>query len=155
MSQSGIPTPQELAKVSKLFEMLDEAGRQRLLESAERRRYAAGEVVCREGEPGDAFYVVLDGKVSITADDLGQERSVASLGKGGFFGEMAVLTQQPRSATVTVASDADILVFARPAVEEILRDYPLVRQVLGKIGVLRTEELFTRLSRDEPDDEQA
>ncbi len=144
-----IPSPKELAKVSKLFEMLDDAGRERLLQTAERRRCATGEVVCREGEAGDAFFVVLDGKVNVSADDLGQARSVASLGKGGFFGEMAVLTNQPRSATVTVSADADILVFARPAVEEILHDYPLVRQVLGKIGVMRTEELFARLSKDD------
>jgi len=61
---------------------------------------------------------------------------------------MAVLVNQPRSATVSVLETADLLVFGRAIVEEILRDYPAVREALGKVGVKRTEELMEKLSSD-------
>ena len=145
---SEIPTPQELANVSKLFSLLDEAGCVRLLETATRRSVAPGEVICREGEKGDEFFIVLGGRVAVTADDFGTSKNIALLGRGAFFGEMAVLANQPRSATITVEEQADLLVFDRAAVEEVLRSYPAVRQALGKVGVKRTEELLEKLSAD-------
>lgn len=140
-------TPAELAKISKLFELLDDKGRDRLLASAERKAFEVGETICKEGETGDEFFLILGGKVAVAADDFGTSKSVASLGRGGFFGEMSVLTRQPRSATVTVEERADVLVFRRASVEALLADYPVVRQVLGKIGLMRTEQLFEKLSQ--------
>jgi CRP-like cAMP-binding protein len=145
MSDSGMPSPEELARVSKLFSLLDDAGRLRLLEAAERRHASAGEVVCREGEKGDQFFVLLAGRVAVVADDFGSERRIAELGPGAFFGEMAMVADQPRSATVVVEQDADLLVFGRAAVQQVLHDYPLVREALGKVGVRRTEELIGKL----------
>lgn len=145
---SGVPTPEELAKVSKLFSLLDEVGCKKLLESAARRTCPVGEVVCREGERGDEFFVVLGGKVAVTADDFGTSKPIALLGRGAFFGEMAVLANQLRSATVTVDEEADLLVFGRAAVEAVLKAYPVVRQALGTVGVRRTEELLEKLSSE-------
>ncbi|MBI5542572.1 MAG: cyclic nucleotide-binding domain-containing protein [Deltaproteobacteria bacterium] len=146
MSIPSLPTSDELAKMSKLFSLLDEAGRNRLLASASRRQLAASEVICREGEKGDEFFVVVSGKVSVSADDFGTAKSIAHLGRGAFFGEMAVVANQPRSATVTVVEACDLLVFGRESVESVLRDYPTVRQALGAVGVRRTEELLEKLS---------
>lgn len=143
---NDLPNPKELANVSRLFALLDEKGCTHLLETASRRTVAVGEVICREGEHGDEFYVVLGGKVAVTADDFGSAKQIALLGRGAFFGEMAVLVNQPRSATVTVEEQADLLVFGRASVEEVLRNYPSVRQAMGKIGVMRTEELLEKLS---------
>jgi CRP-like cAMP-binding protein len=143
-----LPSIAELAAVSRLFALLDEVGGRRLLASAVRRSAAAGEVVCREGERGEEFYVLLGGTVAVTADDFGSPRLIARLGRGSFFGEMAMLTSQPRSATATVEEPADLLVFGRAAVEEALRANPLARQALGKVGVKRTEELLEKLASD-------
>ncbi|HEY3447696.1 MAG TPA: cyclic nucleotide-binding domain-containing protein [Myxococcales bacterium] len=141
-----LPTAEELVKTSKLFMLLDEKGRERMLAGATRREVAAGEVICREGERGDAFYVVVAGKVSIAADDFGTSKIIAQLGRGAFFGEMAVVVDQPRSATVTAIEPCDLLSFGREAVEGVLKDYPAVRQALSAIGVKRTEELLQKLS---------
>jgi CRP-like cAMP-binding protein len=146
MSAPELPTSDELARMSKLFGLLDEAGRNRLLTGAARRAAPVGEVICREGEKGDEFFVVLQGLVDVTADDFGTARPIAQLGRGSFFGEMAVIANQPRSATVTALQPCDLLCFGRASVEAVLKDYPTVRQTLGAIGVKRTEELLEKLS---------
>ena len=146
MTTAPLPTSEELTKMSKLFSLLDEVGRQRLLAGATRRQVAAGEVICREGEKGDEFFVVLEGKVAVAADDFGTSKGIAQLGRGAFFGEMAVVANQPRSATVTVVETCDLLAFGRQVVEGVLKDYPTVRQTLNAIGVKRTEELLEKLS---------
>jgi signal transduction histidine kinase len=69
----------------------------------------AGDVVFRQGDPGNGVYVVEDGVVEISALIQGQQRRVLSqLGPGTFFGEMAVLDEQPRSATVTALVDTTL-----------------------------------------------
>jgi CRP-like cAMP-binding protein len=146
MTSASIPTAAELSTMSKLFSLLDEAGRNRLLATASRRLAKAREVICCEGEKGDEFFVVLSGKVAVSADDFGTAKPIAQLGRGAFFGEMAMVANQPRSATVTALEDSDLLAFGRESVESVLKDYPTVRQTLGAIGVKRTEELLEKLS---------
>ena len=141
-----LPTAAELAQMSKLFSLLDDKGRSRLLAGATRRSAAAGETLCREGEKGEEFFVVVSGKVNVTADDFGNAKQIAVLGRGGFFGEMSVVANQPRSATVVADGPVELLAFTRKVVEEVLKDYPVVRQALGQVGVRRTEELLEKLN---------
>ncbi len=70
---------------------------------------AAGEAVFRQGEPGDRFYVIGEGTVGVAAD--GEERP--SLGRGQYFGEIALLRDVPRTATVTARTDLDLLAVER------------------------------------------
>ena len=70
---------------------------------------AAGEAVFQQAEPGDRFYVIGDGTAGVTAD--GEVRP--SLGRGEFFGEIALLRDMPRTATVTARTDLDLLAVER------------------------------------------
>ena len=90
----------------------------------------SGEIIFLEGEPGDALYLVLDGKVRMHH----QEKMVAELGERECFGEMALLDSAPRSATVTTVNDTNLLKIARDEFHEILTEKPEI--ALGIIKVL-------------------
>ncbi|HKD42570.1 MAG TPA: cyclic nucleotide-binding domain-containing protein [Myxococcaceae bacterium] len=90
----------------------------------------SGEIIFSEGEPGDALYLVLDGRVRVHH----QEKMVAELGERECFGEMALLDSAPRSATVTTVNDTNLLKIARDEFHEILTDKPEI--ALGIIKAL-------------------
>jgi CRP-like cAMP-binding protein len=69
-------------------------------------RYAAGDVIFTAGDPGDRFYVVREGTVTLSTAD---GRKLEDLGPGGIFGELGVLERAPRSATATAATDCDLV----------------------------------------------
>ena len=74
------------------------------------RRFIAGEVLFREGEPGDVMYVLHSGAVKITKRIGDEDKPLAVLTAGEFCGEMAILNDKPRTATAMVVEDADCLV---------------------------------------------
>ena len=135
----------EMAKVSRLFESLDAAGRKALLSLSHRVRAGAGEVICREGEPGAEFFVIAAGEVRVSAAALEGEKEIARLGHGQFFGEMAVLNGDRRTATCTAVGEVDLIAFPLAAVEEILARYPAAREALHRVGVLRTEDTMQKI----------
>ncbi len=138
----------EFARTSKLFGFLDEVGRARMLEIAREERYAEGEVLCREMEAGETFWVILEGEVRVMVEDVVGEKEVAVLGKGNFFGEVSAVLGQARTATVVARSPLHLLAFDRGPVLEILKDYPKVKEILGKVGVIRSEDTVEKLLED-------
>ena len=133
---------------ARFLRMLDAEGRKTLLAQAEAKTYADGELVVAEGEPGDALYIIVSGIASVTADDMGNEKKVAELTDGAFFGEMGVITRQPRSATVRARGELSALRIPRQAVLDILEAYPKVKEVVAKIGLARTEDTMEKMLQD-------
>lgn len=73
--------------------------------------YKKGEKICRQGEIGDSFFVVYEGKVSVSVKQLGLfSKQIAVLGPGECFGEMSLLMRTPRTATVTCEEDTRVFV---------------------------------------------
>lgn len=85
------------------------------------REFKRGEVLFREGEPGKEMYVVQSGKVNITKTVRGNEKILATLGAGEFFGEMSILNNKPRSAGAVVHDDAKLLVLDPRTFEAMIR----------------------------------
>jgi CRP-like cAMP-binding protein len=90
-----------------LFALLSEVERQDLAALATERLYGAGETIVRQGDPGESMFVVCDGRVRVTVGETGAE--VATIGAGGYMGEMSLLTGDPRSATVSAIGDCQLL----------------------------------------------
>jgi ATP-binding cassette subfamily B protein len=139
------PSLDELARFSKLFMALDEPARKRLMALSSKRAFAAGAVICKEGDESADFFVVTRGKVTVSGDDLGEEKSLGSIGPGQFFGEMAALTGQKRQATVTAAEATELVCFPKQAIETVLKESPQARQLLQKVGLLRTEDTVKKM----------
>jgi uncharacterized protein YhbP (UPF0306 family) len=93
--------------------------------SLEAVTFAAGDVVVRQGGPADKFFIVVDGAVEVVRDVDGKEETVASFGPGDFFGEMAIMRDSSRSASVRATEATKLLSLDRSS----FRD--LVAQSLG------------------------
>jgi CRP-like cAMP-binding protein len=137
--------PADLARFSSVFAALDEAGRKRLLARASKRSCQAGEVIFREGDTGTDFFVVVRGRVQVSGDDLGNSVTLATLTPGQFFGEVPVLSGQPRQATVTALEGAELLSFPAAAVNDALQQAPEARAALQRAGLLRLEDAMSKL----------
>jgi small-conductance mechanosensitive channel len=104
----------------------------RLACDARSHTYAPGESIIRAGEDGDSMFVVNSGHVSVQIADNGQPRTVATLGEGDFFGEMALFTGQPRTANVVAAEETEVLEIGHDAMKHIFDTNPDLVQSLGE-----------------------
>jgi len=133
------------SRFSRLFGALDEEGRKRLMALSNKQRFDAGAVICREGEAGTDFFVIIKGTVAVTGDDFGTAKALATLGPGQFFGELAVLAGQPRQATVTAGEATEVVRIPLAAVNEVLKASPAAFEVLQKAGLYRVEDTMKKL----------
>jgi CRP/FNR family cyclic AMP-dependent transcriptional regulator len=97
----------------------------------ERRSYKAGETVFREGEQGSSAFVVQSGEVVISKVVDGKDQELAVVGKGGIFGEMALIDEQPRMATAKVRDGATIMTISKLIYKDKLKQSdPFIRALL-------------------------
>jgi CRP-like cAMP-binding protein len=125
-----------------------------LIENASVERFTAGQVVFNQGEEGDALYIILQGEVSVERhSEEAPPRQLATLRAGSFFGEMALITNDPRSATVSALGDCELLVIKRPDVQRFVEADPealltMLRFFRARIvgTLVQTAPLFKGLS---------
>ena len=85
-------------------------------------RAEAGELVVREGGPADKFFILTEGEVEVVHDAGGRDEVVATLGAGHFFGEVAVMRDQPRTASLRATQPSILLAMDRDQFREIVAD---------------------------------
>ena len=90
------PELEKFRAQSKLFGLLDEQGQVRLMAAAKTEKHQPGGAVVTQGEPGDAFFILTEGRLDVSVEEDGKSRTIATLERGAFFGEMAALLGEPR-----------------------------------------------------------
>ncbi len=123
-----------------LFRALPGEELAQIAEIAEELPMGAGDQVFGEGEPGDALYIVVEGKVKVFKG----ERKLAELGERECFGEMAVLDSEPRSASVVALSEVLLLKIGREEFREILSERPEIAVGIIKVLSRRLREANAR-----------
>ena len=114
-----------------LLSALSEAAFRRVLGTLVLRRLPAEALVIREGEPGHAFYFVAGGRLRVYATDgLGRQTELAELGENAVFGEMALLSAQPRSASVACLTEVDLLEVGRQSLAQLADELGPVAEAL-------------------------
>ncbi len=120
-----MPTDAALLAEVPFFELLSEDERVELAASAEVLRFEPGELVFRFGDPGDSLYVVRHGVVEVfTKDDTGRRIVLESPGAGDFFGEISLLDNGPRTASVMAAKTTEVLRVGRREIALLLVSHP-------------------------------
>ena len=113
--------------------------------------YGPGQAIVRQGEQGQTLYLVARGEVAVRIQLVGgPDREVATLGRGALFGEMSVLTGEPRTATVVALGDAALLALDRDAFERILSAEPELAQTLAQTIARRRVALDAARAEQQP-----
>ncbi|MFN7137782.1 MAG: cyclic nucleotide-binding domain-containing protein [Limisphaerales bacterium] len=123
---------------SKLFNTLSEPDLKIVRGVTKELRFAAGQTIFKEGDPGDGIYIIQEGFVQITAIVEGERRVLSRIGSGDLFGEMAVLDNDPRSATASAETDVIVSFISRLELLQLLEKIPplpacLVREISRRL----------------------
>lgn len=130
-----------------LLASLSAEDRARVVAAASPRRFRRHEVVFHEGDPGDAMHLLCDGHVSVrVTTPLGDVATLRVLGPGDFFGELAVLSPGPRSATVAAVERAETLVLRRADLESLRAQHPGIDRLLLDALVAEVRRLSLQLT---------
>lgn len=102
--------------------------------------YGAGEVVFRQGDMGDAFYIVYTGKVGVQVKKgfFSFSKTVATLAPGDFFGEISLISQEPRTATVTCLEPTQLFVLVAADFQFVLKQNPAAKAEMERIAARRS-----------------
>lgn len=131
-------TPKELTEVEKIVH---------------RRRYKKNETIIHAGDPGLGMYIIVNGSVEIVEEDeKAGKRTLAKLSDGSFFGDMALLDEDPRSASAIALVDSDVMGFFRPDFLDLIYRKPklgikvllALARVIGK-RLRHTNELLAKI----------
>jgi len=143
-----------------LFSMLSEVQLKLLTQVLSRKAYPKNSTIIAAGDPTDAMYIVVSGRLKVVmSDKQGQEVILAILNQGEFFGEMGLIAQAPRSATVTTIEPCELLTITRADFTKCLQgNFDLTMNVIRglvkrlreadkKIGSLALMDVYGRVAR--------
>ena len=139
----------EVMKASRVLSGLPGQDLEEIASLADVEEYLEAELILCEGEPGEDLFLVLSGRVGVSARISGRSRRLAVLGPGEVFGEIAPLKDRRRSATVVALEKVEVARLPGRALSVVLEDFPLARSRLEELGTSRMlESVMTDLDRD-------
>src|SRR5579872_3834564 len=114
----------ELIKKIDFFSGLDDKILNKISDASIARQFTKNETMVRQGEMGLGLYIIARGKVKVDREEAGVRTQVAELGPEQFFGEMSLVDNKPRSATVTGLEDVECLLLTRDSFVKLMNKYP-------------------------------
>ncbi|HQU72314.1 MAG TPA: cyclic nucleotide-binding domain-containing protein [Calditrichia bacterium] len=131
----------EVLKRVPFFQALGKDGIDFIIERLKFKPYEGGDPICEAGDPGDRMYIIISGnvKVVVVTED-GEENVVANLGSGDYFGEMALLTGEPRSASVITTEPSEMFILNKADFDVIIERFPSITLSMSKIMSQRLRE---------------
>jgi cAMP-dependent protein kinase regulator len=134
-----------LIAISPIFSPLNVEERRDLVASFSPKSFKKGEVVIKEKEIGDKMYFVRTGEVEVSTEKEGSVISLAKLGPGDFFGEVSVITEKPRTASVTALTDVNLVEVSKDEMHEEIRTHPEILEILNKYISMRVEDTIAAI----------
>ncbi|MGH7931922.1 MAG: cyclic nucleotide-binding domain-containing protein [Candidatus Binataceae bacterium] len=105
------------------------------------QKFGAGEVIVREGDQGNSLFIIRAGRVEVVANGPGGKQvHIRDLARPAFFGEIAVMTGEPRNATIRARTDAELLELNRDGFIELFKNHPETAAQMGEVIALRMGE---------------
>ena len=139
-------SPEELLDKVPLFKDLEAQDLGRLAEASRVETFSAGEAIVEVGEPGRSLYLVTEGYVQVLYPVRSAEFELARLGPGEFFGEMALLNEKPRSATVRAVDEVSAIVVDKTEFRALVLDRPQVALALLEVLSVRIRQADEQIS---------
>lgn len=124
----------EILQQVPFFKTLSENDIEFVVTKLDFKTYDAGQAIVRVNEAGDKMFIIISGKVRICiigAD--GEEQEVAQLDAGSYFGEMALLTDEPRTASVYTSAPSEMFILDKKGFDDVIVKFPAIQIELGKI----------------------
>lgn len=116
----------DLLRQIPVFAKIEPAKLKLIAFTAERLTYTPGQVLCSQGDPGDAAYLIIDGSAGVYIDTAGGRAKVAELGRGDIVGEIAILCDVPRTATVEATERLTALKISKDLFFKLVTDFPQI-----------------------------
>jgi hypothetical protein len=135
-----------------IFAPLSDDEIERLAAASAARVYAPGEAIVRMGQEGNSMFVIIRGSVKVQVPGKTDQKVVSDLGENDFFGEMSLLTGEPRSANVVAAEETEVLQIKSDGFKPILENNPaLVETICELIDERKVHLAKTENQKDEQD----
>jgi len=137
----------QVLAITPVFEGVPARARSEMIRLFRLHTFRDGECIIREGDIGDTFYLIRSGEVQVSIMDrkLGREVMLGGMRAGDFFGEVALLTGRPRTATVRARGEVEIMELSRADFEGIARDFPETRAVVEDYLKRRVKSTIKKL----------
>ena len=141
----------EVLKKVPFFQTLGRDGIDFIVERLKFKPYDANEVICQAGDPGDKMYIIINGrvKVVVTSEKDQKENLIATLKAGDYFGEMSLLTGEPRSASVITTEPSEMFILNKSDFDVIIERFPSITLSMGKIMSQRLRETLQKAANKE------
>ena len=133
--------------LSQVFGELDPAALHDIQAELAWRQVSAGELLFQQGDPGDSMLILVSGRLQMTAvSQVGEITVLGEVEPGEFVGEFALLTDEPRSASIRAIRDSNVIEFSKPVFDRLLEKYPRAMMQITRM-LIKRQKRVVRLSK--------